>query len=139
MRTKKARRLCPSATRSKRRSPSSPTKKRSEFLADLGMEEPGLNRVIRAGYVLLGLHNFFTAGPRKSGRGPRALAPKRRKRRVSSTPISRKVLFARKSSRYEDFIACGGEQGAKDAGKWRLEGKDYVVQDGDVMLFRFNV
>ncbi len=112
---------------------------RAEFLADLGMEEPGLNRVIRMGYQLLGLQNYFTAGPkevrawtiREGTRAPQAAA-------VIHTDFEKGFIRAEVIS-YADFVACGGEQGAKDAGKWRLEGKDYVVQDGDVMHFRFNV
>lgn len=112
---------------------------RSEFLADLGMEEPGLNRVIRAGYQLLGLHNFFTAGPKEvrawttrvGARAPQAAG-------VIHTDFERGFIRAEVIA-YDDFIEHGGEQGAKDAGKWRQEGKDYVVQDGDVILFRFNV
>jgi GTP-binding protein YchF len=112
---------------------------RSEFLTDLGMEEPGLNRVIRAGYKLLGLHNFFTAGPKEvrawttriGVKAPQAAG-------VIHTDFEKGFIRAEVIA-FDDFIECGGEQGAKDAGKWRLEGKDYVVQDGDVILFRFNV
>ncbi len=112
---------------------------RAEFLADLGMTEPGLNRVIRAGYSLLGLQNYFTAGPkevrawtiRAGTRAPQAAA-------VIHTDFEKGFIRAEVIA-FADFIACGGEQGAKDAGKWRLEGKDYVVQDGDLIHFRFNV
>jgi len=112
---------------------------RSEFLADLGMAEPGLNRVIRAGYKLLNLHTYFTAGPKEvrawtipvGTRAPQAA-------RVIHTDFEKGFIRAEVIA-YEDFIACNGEQGAKDAGKWRLEGKDYVVADGDIMHFRFNV
>ncbi len=112
---------------------------RTEFLADLGMEEPGLNRVIRAGYGLLGLQDFFTAGPkearawtiRKGAKAPQAAG-------VIHTDFEKGFIRAEVIA-YHDFIACNGEQGAKDAGKWRLEGKDYVMQDGDVVHFRFNV
>jgi len=112
---------------------------RSEFLADLGMEEPGLNRVIRAGYQLLDLHNFFTAGPKEvrawttrvGARAPQAAG-------VIHTDFEKGFIRAEVIG-YDDFIEHGGEQGAKDAGKWRLEGKDYVVNDGDVIHFRFNV
>jgi GTP-binding protein YchF len=112
---------------------------KAAFLADLGMEEPGLDRVIRAGYSLLGLLTFFTAGPKEArawtvragARAPQAAA-------VIHTDFEKGFIRAEVVS-YEDFVAFGGEQGAKDHGKWRLEGKDYVVQDGDVMFFRFNV
>jgi ribosome-binding ATPase len=112
---------------------------RAEFLAELGMDEPGLNRVIRAGYRLLGLQNFFTAGPKevrswtipRGTRAPQAAG-------VIHTDFEKGFIRAEVIA-YEDFIACGGEQRAKDAGKWRLEGKDYVVRDGDVVHFRFNV
>ena len=112
---------------------------RAEFLADLGMEEPGLNRVIRAGYELLHLHTYFTAGPKEvrawtipiGTRAPQAA-------RVIHTDFEKGFIRAEVIA-YEDFIACNGEQGAKDAGKWRLEGKEYVVADGDLMHFRFNV
>lgn len=112
---------------------------KKEFLEDLGQEEPGLNRIIRAGYELLGLQTFFTAGPkevrawtvRKGATAPRAAA-------VIHTDFERGFIRAEVVA-YEDFIKYNGEQGAKEAGKWRLEGKEYIVRDGDVMLFRFNV
>jgi GTP-binding protein YchF len=112
---------------------------RAEFLAELGMEEPGLNRVIRAGYELLNLHTFFTAGVkevrawtvRKGATAPEAAG-------VIHTDFQKGFIRAEVIG-YDDFITYGGEQGAKDAGRWRLEGKDYVVQDGDVIHFRFNV
>jgi hypothetical protein len=112
---------------------------RAEFLQALGIEEPGLNRVIRAGYKLLGLHHYFTAGPKEARawtipigtRAPQAAA-------VIHTDFEKGFIRAEVIG-YEDYVACGGEQGAKDAGKWRLEGKEYEVQDGDVVLFRFNV
>ncbi len=109
------------------------------FLDELGLEEPGLNRVIRAGYRLLGLQTYFTAGVKEvrawtvriGATAPEAAG-------VIHTDFQKGFIRAEVTS-YEDFIACGGEQGAKEAGKLRLEGKDYVVQDGDVMHFRFNV
>jgi GTP-binding protein YchF len=112
---------------------------RGEFLADLGLEEPGLNRVVRAGYSLLGLETYFTAGPKecrawtiaKGATAPRAAA-------VIHTDFERGFIRAEVIA-YDDFIACKGEQGAKEAGKLRSEGKDYIVQDGDVVHFRFNV
>lgn len=112
---------------------------RLDFLNDLGMDEPGLNRVIRAGYELLGLQTYFTAGVKevrawtvaKGATAPKAAS-------VIHTDFEKGFIRAEVIA-YEDFIRYKGEQGAKDAGKWRLEGKEYIVQDGDVMHFRFNV
>ncbi|WP_273384632.1 redox-regulated ATPase YchF, partial [Actinobacillus porcinus] len=110
-----------------------------EFLQDLGIEEPGLNRVIRAGYKLLNLQTYFTAGVKEvrawtvsiGATAPKAAA-------VIHTDFERGFIRAEVIA-YEDFIQFKGENGAKEAGKWRLEGKEYIVQDGDVMHFRFNV
>ena len=112
---------------------------RKEFLADLGLDEPGLNRVVRAGYRLLGLQTYFTAGPKEcrawtipiGAKAPQAAA-------VIHTDFERGFIRAEVIA-YDDFVACNGEQGAKEAGKLRSEGKEYVVQDGDVVHFRFNV
>ena len=112
---------------------------KAEFLTDLGLDEPGLNRVIRAGYALLGLQTYFTAGPKEvrawtvkiGATAPQAAG-------VIHTDFQKGFIRAEVVG-YDDFIACNGEQGAKEAGKLRLEGKEYVVQDGDVMHFRFNV
>ncbi len=109
------------------------------FLADLGLEEPGLNRLIRAAYELLGLDTYFTAGVKevrawtihRGSTAPQAAG-------VIHTDFERGFIRAEVIA-YADFIACGGEQGAKEAGKMRLEGKEYIVRDGDVMHFRFNV
>ena len=110
-----------------------------EFLEEIGQDEPGLNRVIRAGYSLLGLHTYFTAGVQevrawtvKLG----ATAPEGAG--VIHTAFQKGFIRAEVVS-YDDFVEFNGEQGAKDAGKWRLEGKDYIINDGDVMHFRFNV
>jgi len=116
-----------------------PEEERQAFLADLGLTETGLARVITAGYELLGLITFFTAGPKES----RAWTVHRGARAPEAageihTDFERGFIRA-ETIAYADFIACGGETGAKDAGKMRAEGKDYVVQDGDVLLFRFNV
>ena len=110
-----------------------------EFLRDLGMTEPGLDRVIRAGYQLLGLQTYFTAGPkevrawtvRRGATAPQAAS-------VIHTDFEKGFIRAEIIA-FDDFIDGGGESGAKEAGKWRLEGKDYLVQDGDVVHFRFNV
>jgi ribosome-binding ATPase len=112
---------------------------RSEFLAELGLQEPGLDRVIRAGYRLLGLETFFTAGPkevrawtvRAGSTAPQAAG-------VIHTDFERGFIRAEVIA-YADYLAGNGEAGARDAGKLRLEGKEYLVQEGDVMHFRFNV
>lgn len=112
---------------------------REEFLADLGIEEPGLNRVIRAGYKLLGLQQYFTAGEKEvrawtipiGAKAPQAAG-------VIHTDFEKGFIRAEVIS-YGDFVTHNGEQGAKDAGRWRLEGKEYELADGDVVHFRFNV
>ena len=109
------------------------------FLADMGMSEPGLDRVVHTGYALLGLQTYFTAGPKevrawtiqRGDTAPRAAA-------AIHTDFEKGFIRAEVIA-FEDYIACKGEQGAKEAGKMRLEGKDYVVKDGDVIYFRFNV
>ena len=109
------------------------------FLADMGLEEPGLDRLIRAAYDLLGLQTYFTAGVKevrawtiyKGDTAPRAAA-------AIHTDFERGFIRAEVIG-FDDFIACKGEQGAKESGKMRLEGKEYIVKDGDVMHFRFNV
>lgn len=116
-----------------------PAAERAEFLADLGLEEPGLDRVIRAGYRLLGLHSYFTAGPkecrawtiRKGALAPQAAG-------VIHSDFERGFIRAEVIA-FEDFMSFGGEVRAREAGKLRVEGKDYVVADGDVVHFRFNV
>jgi GTP-binding protein YchF len=110
-----------------------------DFLVELGLEEPGLNRIIRVGYELLRLQTYFTAGPKEirawtihnGDTAPQAAG-------VIHTDFEHGFIRAEVIG-FDDFITCKGEQGAKDAGKWHLEGKEYVVSDGDVMLFRFNV
>ena len=112
---------------------------RAEFLGDLGMEAPGLDRVIRAGYKLLGLQTYFTAGPkearawtvRKGVSAPQAAG-------VIHTDFEKGFIKAEVIG-YEDYVQYDGESGAKGAGRLRLEGKEYIVQDGDVVHFRFNV
>jgi len=116
-----------------------PAADRTEFLHDLGLAETGLSQIIRAGYDLLHLITFFTAGPKearawtveKGAKAPEAAG-------VIHSDFERGFIRA-ETIAYEDFIACGGEAGAKEKGRMRAEGKDYVVQDGDVLLFRFNV
>lgn len=111
----------------------------AELLGEYGLEEPGLNRVIRAGYELLDLGTYFTAGVQevrawtmpKNATAPQAAG-------VIHSDFERGFIRAEVIA-YEDFVACRGEQGAKEAGKWRLEGKDYHVNEGDVIHFRFNV
>jgi ribosome-binding ATPase YchF (GTP1/OBG family) len=108
-------------------------------LADVGLTEPGLNRVIRVAYKLLGLQTYFTAGVKEvrawtihvNDTAPQAAG-------VIHNDFEHGFIRAEVIS-YEDFIACKGEAGSKESGKMRLEGKDYLVQDGDVMHFRFNV
>ena len=116
-----------------------PADERDAFLADLGLHETGLTRVIRAGYELLGLITFFTAGPKearawtvhKGAKAPEAAGE-------IHTDFERGFIRA-ETIAFEDYVRLGGEAGARDAGKLRSEGKDYVVRDGDVMNFRFNV
>jgi GTP-binding protein YchF len=112
---------------------------RAEFMADLGLSEPGLNRVIRAGYNLLNLQTYFTAGVKevrawtikKGATAPQAAG-------VIHTDFEKGFIRAEVIA-FDDFVTFKGEQGAKEAGKLRLEGKDYIVIDGDIMHFRFNV
>ncbi|MFZ5602223.1 MAG: redox-regulated ATPase YchF [Pseudomonadota bacterium] len=112
---------------------------KADFLAELGMKEPGLNRVIRAGYALLGLQTYFTAGVKEvrawtvkvGATAPQAAG-------VIHTDFEKGFIRAEVIA-YDDFIQYKGEAGAKEAGKWRLEGKEYIVKDGDVVHFRFNV
>ncbi len=112
---------------------------RDEFLETMGLEEPGLNRIIRAGFGLLNLQTYFTAGPKETrawtipigAKAPQAAG-------VIHTDFEKGFIRA-ETIAYDDYIANGGEQGAKDTGKMRQEGKDYTVKDGDIILFRFNV
>jgi hypothetical protein len=114
-----------------------PQAERGEYLAALGLEEPGLNRLIRAGYQLLDLITYFTAGPKESAawtitrgtKAPQAAA-------VIHSDFERGFIRA-ETIGYEDYVTFGGESGARDAGRMRLEGKSYAVADGDVMHFRF--
>jgi GTP-binding protein YchF len=116
-----------------------PDEDKKVFLTDLGMEEAGLNRVIRAAYALLGLQTYFTAGPKEVRAWTvRAGATAPQAAGVIHTDFERGFIRAEVAS-YDDYVAFKGEQGAKEAGKLRLEGKDYTVRDGDVIHFRFNV
>ncbi len=116
-----------------------PAEDRADFLRDLGLEETGLSRIIRAGYELLDLITFFTAGPKearawtveKGSKAPQAAG-------AIHSDFERGFIRA-ETIAYDDYVACGGESGAREAGKLRSEGKEYVTKDGDVMLFRFNV
>ena len=115
------------------------SEERLQFLQEMGQDEPGLNRFIRAGYQLLGLQTYFTAGPKEcrawtipaGATAPQAAA-------VIHTDFERGFIRAEVIA-YDDYIAGKGEAGAQAAGKLRLEGKEYIVRDGDVMHFRFNV
>jgi GTP-binding protein YchF len=116
-----------------------PTDERDAFLADLGLHETGLNRMIHASYELLGLITFYTAGPKEA----RAWTTHRGAKAPEAageihTDFERGFIRA-ETIAYEDYVKFGGETGAKEAGKMRSEGKEYVVQDGDILLFRFNV
>jgi len=112
---------------------------RTEFLGDLGLAETGLSQIIRAGYELLDLITFFTVGPKearawtveKGSKAPQAAG-------AIHTDFERGFIRA-ETMAFGDYVSHGGEAGARDAGKWRSEGKDYVTKDGDIMLFRFNV
>ena len=112
---------------------------RDAFLADIGLDEPGLNRVIRAGYKLLGLQTYFTAGEKevrawtvkRGSTAPQAAG-------VIHTDFERGFIRA-ETIAYDDYIKFKGESGARDAGRLRLEGKEYIVKEGDVLHFRFNV
>jgi ribosome-binding ATPase YchF (GTP1/OBG family) len=116
-----------------------PQEDRAEFLRDLGLEETGLSQIIRAGYDLLHLITFFTAGPKESrawtvekgSKAPQAAG-------AIHSDFERGFIRA-ETIAFDDYVRHGGEAGARDAGKLRSEGKEYVTKDGDVMLFRFNV
>jgi len=116
-----------------------PLEEKQVFLADMGLKEPGLNRLIRAAFDLLGLHTFFTTGPREARawtihKGDTALQAAGEIHTDFARGFIRAEVIA-----YTDYVTCKGEQGAREAGKMRLEGKDYIVRDGDVIYFRFNV
>jgi len=110
-----------------------------EFLDELGLDEPGLNRVIRAGYELLGLQTYFTAGVKEVRAWTVAIGATAPKAAAVIHTDFEKGFIRAETIAYDDFVQYNGEHGAKDAGKLRVEGKDYIVKDGDVMHFRFNV
>ena len=112
---------------------------KTEFLNELGLQEPGLNRVIRAGYTLLNLQTFFTAGVKEVRAWTISIGDTAPQAAGKIHTDFEKGFIRAEVIRYDDFVAYRGEAGAKEAGKWRLEGKDYLVQDGDVIHFRFNV
>ena len=112
---------------------------KQEFLAAMGLAEAGLDRIIRAGYQTLGLHTYFTAGPKEARAWTIPIgATAASAAGVIHSDFERGFIRAEVTA-FADYIGCGGEQGAKEAGKWRAEGRDYIVRDGDVILFRFNV
>jgi GTP-binding protein YchF len=110
-----------------------------EFLDELGLEEPGLNRVIRAGYALLGLQTYFTAGVKEVRAWTVAIGATAPKAAAVIHTDFEKGFIRAETIAYQDFVDNNGEQGAKEVGKLRVEGKEYIVKDGDVMHFRFNV
>ncbi len=110
-----------------------------EFLSSLGLEEAGLDRVIRTGYRLLDLVTFFTVGPKEARAWTVARGAKAPQAAGVIHSDFEKGFIRAETIAYADFVACGGEQGAKEAGKMRLEGADYMIQDGDILHFRFNV
>ena len=116
-----------------------PTEDRAEFLADLGLTETGLARVIRAGYELLHLITFFTVGPKEARAWTVFRGAKAPQAAGAIHTDFEKGFIRAETMGYQDYVDHGGEAGAREAGKWRSEGKDYVVHDGDIMLFRFNV
>jgi hypothetical protein len=116
-----------------------PEADRAEFLEGLGLHDSGLDRVIRAGYDLLGLLTFFTVGPKEARAWTIVRGTKAPQAAGTIHGDFERGFIACETIGYDDFVACNGEAGAKDAGKMRVEGKEYVVKDGDVLLFRFNV
>jgi GTP-binding protein YchF len=116
-----------------------PETDRPEFLASLGLEDSGLDRIIRAGYGLLGLITYFTVGPKEARAWTVTQGTKAPQAAGVIHGDFERGFIAAETIAYDDYVTLGGEQGAKEAGKMRVEGKEYVVKDGDVMLFRFNV
>jgi ribosome-binding ATPase YchF (GTP1/OBG family) len=116
-----------------------PMEERVEYLEALGLTEAGLARIIRAGYELLGLITFFTVGPKEARAWTVAKGSKAPQAAGAIHTDFEKGFIRAETIGYNDFIQFKGEAGAKEAGKWRLEGKDYIVKEGDVLHFRFNV
>jgi ribosome-binding ATPase len=116
-----------------------PVEERAEYLEALGLSEAGLARIIRAGYELLGLITFFTVGPKEARAWTVAKGSKAPQAAGAIHTDFEKGFIRAETMAYADYVQYNGEAGAKEAGKWRSEGKDYVTQDGDIMLFRFNV
>ncbi|MCC5861629.1 MAG: redox-regulated ATPase YchF, partial [Gammaproteobacteria bacterium] len=112
---------------------------KAEFLAELGQDEPGLHRVIRAAYSLLGLQTFFTAGEKEVRAWTTRVGATAPQSAGEIHTDFQKGFIRAEVIAYDDYIAHHGEQGAKEAGRLRLEGKEYIVREGDVMHFRFNV
>ena len=112
---------------------------KTEFLEAIGLEEAGLDRIIKAGYALLGLQNYFTAGPKETRAWTIHIGAKAPEAAGAIHSDFEKGFIKAEVIAYDDFVGLGGEQAAKDQGKMRQEGKEYIVQDGDVILFRFNV
>ena len=116
-----------------------PEAERAEFLDGLGLQDSGLARLIRAGYSLLGLITYFTVGPKETRAWTIAQGTRAAQAAAVIHQDFERGFIAAETIGYEDYVALGGEQGAREAGRLRIEGRDYTVQDGDVMLFRFNV
>ncbi|MXO73832.1 redox-regulated ATPase YchF [Altererythrobacter aerius] len=116
-----------------------PVEERAEYLADLGLTESGLSRVIKAGYRLLGLQTFFTAGPKEARAWPFPAGAKAPQAAGEIHTDFERGFIRAETIAFDDYVALGGESGAREAGKLRQEGKEYLVQDGDVLMFKFNV
>jgi ribosome-binding ATPase len=112
---------------------------RAEYLSELGLTESGLSRVIRAGYKLLGLQTFFTAGPKEARAWTFPAGAKTPQAAGEIHSDFERGFIRAETIAFDDYVALGGETGAREAGKLRQEGKEYLVQDGDVLLFKFNV
>ncbi|MEO0973240.1 MAG: DUF933 domain-containing protein, partial [Pseudomonadota bacterium] len=112
---------------------------KADFMAEMGLTEPGLNRVIYAAYKLLGLQTFFTAGPKETRAWTVRIGATAPQAAGEIHTDFEKGFIRAEVTGYDDYVSAGGEQGAKEAGRLRLEGKEYIVQEGDVMHFRFNV
>jgi ribosome-binding ATPase YchF (GTP1/OBG family) len=118
---------------------SMPPEERAEYLDALGLSESGLSRVIRAGYKLLGLNTFFTVGPKEARAWTFHAGAKAPQAAGEIHSDFERGFIRAETIAFDDYVSLGGESGAREAGKLRQEGKEYLVQDGDVMLFKFNV